>query len=72
MASAQVTLKVAPHELQVIRASLRMYAYANRHLGQEGYKHPLEGFQHDLSIHQGDPRKAVMSANALLRDIGLK
>ena len=72
MASTQVTLKVTPHELQTIRAALRMYAYANAHMDREGYKHPLEGFQHDLSICAGDPRKATMYANEIIQGIGLK
>ena len=72
MVNAQVTLKVSPHELQIIEAALHMYAYANGNMDREVYAHPLEGYKPDLSICQGDPRKAKMYANEIIQGIGLK
>lgn len=72
MTIAVVTLKVTPNELQVISEALKMYAYANRHLTKEYAKHPLDGYQHDTSIGQNDPRRLVLAANKIRQDIGLK
>lgn len=72
MANAQVTLKVSPHELQIIKAALHMYAYASGNIGRDGYAHPLEGYRLDWSTCQGDPRKAKMYANEIIQGIGLK
>ena len=70
MMNATVTLKVTPNELQIIDAALKMYAYAM--IEREGRTHRLDGYQLDLSICDGDPRMAMMAAQKIRRDIGLK
>ena len=72
MASAIVTLKVTPQELQVIDQALRMWSYASGNLHDNAYAHPLERYQHDLTMVGGNPLQATMIANKLRKDIGFK
>ena len=71
MATAQVTLKVSPYDLQIVCEALCLYAYVHRHKGEKSVALRGGSFKHDLSIIEGDPRKGVLAANELLRDFGL-
>ena len=70
MATAQVTLKLSPHELQIVREALRLYRYTSA--GFVDGTGQTEPFKHAFEIVNGDALCAVRIANELLRDIGLK
>ena len=63
MASAIVTLKVTPNELQYIRAALVCYA-ANIRAGDYS--------RMDLTAAGNEPHKAMVAVTKLIQDIGLK
>lgn len=63
MATATVSLKVSPNELQFIRAALECYV---KNIKASEYKNV------DLAPAEMEPGRAVTKAYKLLQDIGMK
>lgn len=70
MATAQVTLKVTPNELQVIDEALRLLVEASSAIARDE-KMP-KTCEVDVSVAEFDPRKLAVRAGEIRRNIGLK
>jgi len=76
MAQATVTIKITPLELQVITEALKMLGYVSRHCvrdpGAVEKPQPLAGYQYDLILAEGDPRKLAVLAERIRGELGLR
>ena len=67
MATAIVTLKVTPNELQHIKAALDCYAEYIEAITRGG-----SGMYPDLTAAENEPLEAVRTTRRIIQDIGLK
>lgn len=68
MASATVTLKVSPQELQILNEALRWYEHALKYWRVVNKPE----FKANAGAFDNDPRKGVIIAQKLQNQIGLK
>lgn len=68
MANAKVTLTLTANELQIVKASLQMFAHVSKQWGEA----KLMGYTYPSDIVDGNPRKGTLLANGILQDIGMK
>lgn len=69
MASAVVTVKMTPGDLQYINAALQFYVAEMRHMRNP---EEFEKAKPDLSLADGDPLKAHLRAAEIIGSLGLR
>lgn len=66
MAKAKATLVITPHELQIVRAALQLYAQTMNALCQG------KAISYPVTVYDGNPHSCQSWAINILKDIGMK